>query len=115
MVTPFYGERAVDIDGEPYTLVINFRAMAAMESHRPMTELLAEIGGTNVPISTMAIVLWGLLRARHGELGEDHAVSMLISHGDAVGTAISELLQAAFPAAKDDKPRPPKRTKASTS
>jgi hypothetical protein len=115
MVAPFYGERTVDIDGEAYSLVINFRAMAAMETHRPMMELLAEMGGQRVSISTMAIILWGLLRARHNDLSEDHAVAMLMSHGGEVGAAINELLQSAFPAAKGAPARPRTRKKASTS
>lgn len=113
MVKAFYNEQNVEIDGETLRLVINFKAIDATEKFlgRNYGEILDELQESDCPIGTTGGVVWGLLREHHADMSIDQAATLCFgAHSVAVGIALTELLQAAFPVAKEEKGQnPPKR------
>lgn len=113
MVKPFYNEQNVVIDGETLRLAINFKAIDATERllGRDYASILDELQEPSCPIGTTGGVVWGLLREHHPEMSIDQAATLCFGvHSIAVGLALTDLLQAAFPLAEKEKgANPPKR------
>ena len=118
MPKAFYNERTVAAGDETLRLVINFRAIDAIESllDRPFNDVLADLNAGAPKLGMIAQVLWGFLREHHAELDIDQVTSLLFgSTGLAMGVTINELLAAAFPSesegeakAKGKNPRAPR-------
>lgn len=116
----FYNEEAVQVDGETYRLVINFRAIDATESLLggvPFNDVLEELSSGKQRLGVIGKVLWGMLREHHPDVTLDQAASLMFGEtGVAAGMAVHKLLEAAFPVAEPGKPKgknPPKRRGAS--
>lgn len=104
----FHTEQPVVVDGTTFRLVIDFRAIDAMEgvTGRSFDVVLAELQGEEgAKHGTITRLLWALTRAHHPELTLDEASSLQYgSHALAVGAAVQQLITNAF-ATGDDKPK----------
>lgn len=110
---PFYQEQLVEVDGEKFTLAINFKAIDATEqlSGRDYDDILNELQSPGCRTGTMGRAVWGLLREHHPDMTLDETLSLIAGekNGLKVGLALRELLQAAFPTAAEAKGgNPPK-------
>lgn len=118
MPKPFYHEQAVVIDGEALRLVINFRALDAIETltGQDFDTSLVELQSGKARTGLICKVVWGLLREHHPEMTIDQATSLVFGEiGVTVGVALQSLLEAAFPVAEEAKgENPPKRRGASS-
>jgi hypothetical protein len=106
MLKPFYNEETLEAEGETFRLVLNFRAIDAIESllGEPFDSVLEELGGERQRLGLAGKVLWGLLREHHGALSLDHAAALMFGEaGVAAGMAVQRLLDAAFPGAEAGK------------
>lgn len=116
MPKPFYNELLVEtVDGEKLLLAVNFKAITATERFldgRGYDTILDELQSDNCTTETNGAVVWGLLREHHPTVSIDEAASLLFgANGVRVGLAVTELLNAAFPAvdkAKDENPPLPR-------
>lgn len=113
---PYYNEQSVEVDGEAYRLVMNFRTIDATESvlgGRAYDEVIEELLSGRPSIGLQTRVVWGLLREHHPEVTLEQASSLARGKaGVAVGEAIGKLIDASFPAAdavKEKDRNPPKR------
>lgn len=121
MPKAFYHEQSVEVDGEKLQLVINFQALDAIEGllDCSFNDVLAEFQAGNPKLGLVGRVLWGLLREQHPDITLDETASLMFGDtGEVMGLAVSNLLDAALPAAKK-KPEakdenPPKRRGASS-
>lgn len=109
----FYQEQLVEVDGEKFTLAINFKAIDATEqlSGRDYDDILNELQSPGCRTGTMGRAVWGLLREHHPDMTLDETLSLIAGekNGAKVGFALSQLLQAAFPIAAEAKGgNPPK-------
>jgi hypothetical protein len=112
MLKPFYNERTVVVDGEELRLVINFRAIDATEQliGCGYDKILDDIQDQNVPLGLQGKVLWGLLREHHSGLSLDQTATLLFGPPSvAIGMAMIELFNAAFPAAEKAKGKNPRK------
>jgi hypothetical protein len=104
---PFYNEQAVEVDGETYRLVLNFRTIDATESvlgGRAYDEIIEELVCGQPAVGTQTRVVWGLLREHHPDVTLDQAATLARGKASvAVGDAIGKLIDAAFPAADAEK------------
>ena len=105
MVRPFYHEQRVEVEGEPLRLVLNFGAIDAAESIlAPLTfdQIIGQMLDGSASLATQARVIWGLLREHHPELSIDQATAVVVgSNNVAIGVAVGNLIQAAFPLKSD--------------
>jgi hypothetical protein len=114
---PFYNEVTMKAEGETFRLVINFRALDAIETllDRPFDTVLEELSSGNQKLGLVGKVLWGLLREHHAEMTLDETASLMFGEtGQAAGLAVHQLLNAAFPTGEKAKGKnPPRRRGAS--
>lgn len=115
MPKPFYNEQLVEIEGEKFRLVLNFKAIDATEqlSGRDYDDILAELQSKDCRTGTMGRAVWGLLREHHPEVTIDETLSLMAgeANGKKIGIALGLLLDAAFPTAekaKDENPPGPR-------
>ena len=104
MLKPFYNEETVEIEGEVFQLVLNFRSIDATESValKSWAEILDEITGDSPRQGTIGRVLWGLLRENHPEITLDQTATLMFGEtGVRVGLAVKRLLDAAFNGAEE--------------
>lgn len=111
----FYNEQDVTVEGEPLTLVLNFRAIDAIESltGEKMTDILPQL--VDPPMSLVGKVLWALLREKHEGVTLDQAAGVGFGpDGAKVGVAMAGLLTRGFDLGpKETGENPPKRRGAS--
>lgn len=110
MPKAFYHEQSVTVDGETLRLVINFRALDAIEGvlDRSFEDVLTELTRKQPKprLGTIGPVLWGLLQEHQPTITLDEAASLLFGEaGSTVGLALGKLVEAAF-IADDGKERP---------
>jgi hypothetical protein len=110
----FYNEASVEVEGEPLTLVLNFRAIDVIESitGEKMTDILGQLASP--PMALVGKVLWALLREKHEGVTLDEAAGVGFGpDGTKVGLAMGELLSRAFNIGEAKAKNPPKRRGAS--
>ncbi len=111
----FYNEAEVEVEGEPLTLVLNFRAIDVIEgvTGENMTDIIPQLA--NPPMSLVGKVLWGMLREKHEGVTLDQAAGVGFGQdGAKVGLAMAELLTRSFNLGETEKGKnPPKRRGAS--
>ncbi|RZM11810.1 MAG: hypothetical protein EOP67_66610 [Sphingomonas sp.] len=108
----FRHEEAVTVGDDALRLVLNFRALDAIESEtqRPFDTILHQLTAGGIPPNSLVSrVVWGLLREHHAEVSIDQAAGLV--NGDAapaIGMAMGKLFETAFPRAKpaDGKAKP---------
>lgn len=116
---PFYNEESVVVGEDNYRLVLDFRALDAIEgvTGNSFNTTLEEITGDAPKLGTIGRVLWGLLREHHSEITLDQAASLMFGDsGLLIGIAVQNLLEAAFNSAPTEKAKgknPPKARGAS--
>jgi hypothetical protein len=116
MPKAFYCEQPVTVGDETLRLVLNFRAIDAIEglTDRSFNEVLTELQKIDAKLGLVGKVLWGLLREHHPEVTIDQAASLMFGQtGETVGMAIGKLISAALPRGEAKGKNPPKRRGAS--
>jgi hypothetical protein len=105
------GESEAVIDGEVYRFVIDHSALAHAEwaAGVKINELLPALADPSRP-QTLAIgaIIYGALRKHHRDLSMDDALNLAERGGEAIGLALGEAMEGAFPAAKAGAENPPK-------
>lgn len=117
-VKAFHCEEALSVEGELLRLTLNFKAIDAIESllGEPFSAVIDELNKREQRLGVVGKVLWGLLREHHPEMTLDQAASLMFGGtGLLVGSAVTRLLESAFPAGdpKAKGKNPPKRRGAS--
>ncbi len=110
MLQAFYHEEAVKVGEDGLRLVLNFRALDAIESatNRGFDSILEQLtaASEDLPMSLAARVVWGLLREHHPEIDIDQALGVVNGPAaTAVGVAMGHLLEIGFPRAKPPAPK----------
>lgn len=96
---PFYNEQTVAVGEDCYRLVLDFRAIDAIEGLTGVSfnSTLEEITGEAAKLGSVGRVLWGLLREHHPEVTLDQAASLMFGDtGVLIGVAVQTLLENAF-------------------
>lgn len=112
---PIRGEAtAVLSSGKKLTLVVNFATMAraAPQVGLPADALFKVLADKDDPRQMLALLamLEQALRRNHPEFDEEMLGDLMLTDGDALGTALMEAVQGAFGDGEDgDSPNPPKR------
>lgn len=108
---PFYHEAHVEVEGETFHLVCNFRALDVIESltGEKMTDILPQLVDPSHSLATK--VLWGLLREKHEGITLDEVAGIAFGKGAAaVGVVMGDLIRRAFNIGEEEKDKnPPKR------
>lgn len=107
----FYNEAQVVVEDEPLTLVLNFRAIDAIEgvTGLPMSQVLPQLG-PDCPYSLAGKVLWGLLREKHEGVTLDQAAGVAFGpDGVKAGLAMTEVINRGFNFSEAKDQNPPKR------
>ncbi|MDE0878926.1 MAG: hypothetical protein OSB00_09755 [Sphingomonas bacterium] len=114
MVAPIDAKATLDVDGETFTLTMNFRTIALAEDRR--SDVVTSFGQGKPTVSGMALLIWAFARPAHPELTEDEALALALHYGDVTGAALGDLFERA--SAKGDgsanPPRPTRRKAGST-
>lgn len=117
---PFHNEAQVPLrDGTSLRLVLNFRAIDAIEGvvGKPMPAILPDLITGAASYSVVAKFVWGLLLEHHPELTMDQVAGLMFGEdGEAVGVVIGDLIRRAFNIGEEPKEKganPPKRRGAS--
>jgi hypothetical protein len=112
-IQAFRHEEVVKIGDDALRLVLNFRALDAIESEtqRPFDTILSQLTarGAVPPTSLVSRVVWGLLREHHADIDIDQATGLTNgADASAIGVAMGKLFETAFPraAAPDPKAKP---------
>ena len=100
----FRHEEAVTVGDVPLRLVMNFRALDAIESEtgRGFDGILRQLTapGADPPNSLVCRVVWGLLREHHPEIDIDQAAELVNGPAaPAIGVAMGKLFETAWPRA----------------
>lgn len=113
MIPAFYHEEAVQVGEVTLRLVMNFRALDAIEceTQRGFDGILKQLTapGGEPPLSLASRVVWGLLREHHPEIGIDQAATLVNGpSAPAIGVAMGLLFERAWPRATptDGKAKP---------
>lgn len=128
-LTAFYHEAAVRVDDDTQLrLVIDFAALDAVEGlvGKPFDRILEDFtaADSDPPLGLQGKVIWGFLRRYHPEVSLDQVANLLFGPSSvALGVAIGQLFNAAFPTAEPDdgkkakaaNPRKPRGTSKPTS
>lgn len=88
MVAPIDAKVTFDVEGEPITLRLNFRAISL--AAREGIDLL---GGDNVDLAPLnaAVLVKCLAAQEHPDLTEDHTLAIVTRAPEALGKALVEL------------------------
>lgn len=116
MVAPIDAKATFDVDGEPITLVMNFRTIALAEDEAP--DVVTAFGSGKPKLSGMATLVWAFARPAHPDLTLDDALAIVMRHGKAAGEALGKVFAAASAAVPKGgaggEPAPRPRTRRST-
>ena len=96
----FLGEASTTIDGQTWTLRLDFNAMAEIEDKlgRSALDVLQEIeGGKSVKVKNLRAVTWAMLLEHHPDATERDA-GMVLSHDTDV---LTRVIAAAMPEADE--------------
>jgi hypothetical protein len=109
-IQAFRHEEVVKIGDDALRLVLNFRALDAIESEtqRPFDTILNQLTtrGAIPPTSLVSRVVWGLLREYHPEIDIDQATGLTNGASAAlIGVAMGKLFETAFPRAAAPDPK----------
>lgn len=112
MLRPFYNEGHVDIgDGESLHLVLDFRAIDAIEhlTGQGMDDILPQLAAPTHSLVTK--VLWAMLREKHEGVTLDQAMSVVVDpkYGPAVGVMVGDILRRAYNLGEAKGKNPPRR------
>ena len=116
MANPQRGERTLTVDGEDYTLRLDFEAIARIESE--LGEGIGLIiqnrfGSTGMSLSDLAVVLREMLRSGgRGNIGLNEAGNLILAAGPkTVGAVIGEVLIATLGGDEGNGPAPARQTR----
>jgi hypothetical protein len=84
-------------DGREFTLVLDFDALVEAEGAygKPLAQMMGDLSGGFV--GSIRAVLWGAMRAKHPDIALRDVSAMVLSNGEAIGTALTAAVEAAFP------------------
>jgi hypothetical protein len=109
-IQAFLHEEVVKVGQDTLRLVLNFRALDAIESEtqRPFDTILGQLTtrGAVPPTSLVSRVVWGLLRQHHADVDIDQAAGLVNGpDAPAIGVAMGKLFETAFPRAQPVDPK----------
>lgn len=111
-MNPLKGETPLSCpNGGEYTLVLDYRALIAAEAHygQPLAVVIAH--GMAGFQGAKAALLLAAMKRYHPATTEDQALALVFEHGEAVGAALEQATERAFPAAEDgDEANPPEKS-----
>lgn len=109
MVAPIDSKVSFEVEGETFTLRLNFRSIALAKA-----EGINILGGMEIDPINVATVIRCLAVQEHPEISDEEAFAIAVRGGDAVGNALTELFAkfGAKPGAEGNVPKKKAKAKA---
>lgn len=99
MANKYRGESAIEIDGQPYTLVFDLDAMEAIEEHFDQDWADIQPRLTRGSIRVSRVMLWAMFRRHHPDVTFEASKRLIDSAGGvhAMGSIIEQAMRNAAP------------------